>query len=388
MSSALDRNALYYPYIHVRDVNWLKATLLCFRQVRRMVPPDFHLNDLPELKPYRALAIEVRGEKMPLLTEERTDTAEVYQAQRRLVEELKHHEDVLDQRFSKNTTTKQFGSKYDPFQIHARKMPDLMEYLLNRKVPLAWKARTIRTNEPHKWFAVHPELGEAIMSVLAIAIAENKSLDIVTSSGTAHHALATLDEEAVINNLLKHGAKSTSKSSTDKNAELVDELAEIVMTTSFNLEKLKPEQILELIKEGKDLREFKKGLIPIVSSIPDIRNPKERKKKLTEAADEVIESWNKYRKGLPYFAAEALVNAINYKEPAVVTRILAGATSGIMLAGGIGLGIALLTFSGVTIWRGYKEKARSPFRYLSRIQSSGATLSVQATPGKWRRKAG
>jgi hypothetical protein len=56
MSSALDRNALYYPYIHVRDVNWLKATLLCFRQVRRMVPPDFHLNDLPELKPYRALA--------------------------------------------------------------------------------------------------------------------------------------------------------------------------------------------------------------------------------------------------------------------------------------------------------------------------------------------
>jgi len=351
-----------------------------------MVPPDFYLNDSAELKPYRALAIEVRGEKRPLLTEERTDTAEVYQAQRRLVEALKNHEDILDQRFSNNATKKQFGSKYDAFQIHARKMPELIAYLLNRKIPLAWKARTIRTNEPHKWFAMHPELGEAIMSVLAITIAENKGLDIVTSSGTVHHALATLDEEAIINNLLKHGVKPASTSSTEKDAELVDELAEIVMTTSFNLEGLKPEHILELIKEGKDLREFKKGLIPIVSSIPDIRDPKERKKRLTEAADEVIESWNKYRKGLPYFAAEALRDAINYKDPGVVTSILAGATSGVMFASGIGLGVALLTFSGVTIWRGYKEKTRSPFRYLSRIQSAGASLSLQGTPRRWHRK--
>jgi len=28
METALDRDALYYPYIHIRDVNWLKATLL------------------------------------------------------------------------------------------------------------------------------------------------------------------------------------------------------------------------------------------------------------------------------------------------------------------------------------------------------------------------
>jgi hypothetical protein len=54
---ALDRDALYYPYIHVRDVNWLKATLLCFPQVRRIVPKDFSLNDLPEVRPF----LEVTG---------------------------------------------------------------------------------------------------------------------------------------------------------------------------------------------------------------------------------------------------------------------------------------------------------------------------------------
>src|SRR5688572_18860957 len=31
-------NALYYPYIHIRDVNWLKGTLPLFPRVRRMIP--------------------------------------------------------------------------------------------------------------------------------------------------------------------------------------------------------------------------------------------------------------------------------------------------------------------------------------------------------------
>jgi hypothetical protein len=55
MNIALDRDALYYPYIHFRDVNWLKATLLCFPQVRRMVPPEFSLNDSPEVAQFTAL---------------------------------------------------------------------------------------------------------------------------------------------------------------------------------------------------------------------------------------------------------------------------------------------------------------------------------------------
>jgi len=36
--SALADGALYYPYIHIRDPDWLKATLLLFSQVRRLTP--------------------------------------------------------------------------------------------------------------------------------------------------------------------------------------------------------------------------------------------------------------------------------------------------------------------------------------------------------------
>lgn len=43
------RGALYYPYIHPRDVEWVKGTLLAFGQVNRIVPDGYPLHDLPEV---------------------------------------------------------------------------------------------------------------------------------------------------------------------------------------------------------------------------------------------------------------------------------------------------------------------------------------------------
>ena len=53
---AIERPALYYPYIHVRAEQepWLKATLLLHPSVVRMVPPDpdYKKEDAPSLLPY------------------------------------------------------------------------------------------------------------------------------------------------------------------------------------------------------------------------------------------------------------------------------------------------------------------------------------------------
>jgi hypothetical protein len=40
----VDRGALYYPFIHVKDEHWLKATLLCFPFLDRMVPSGYEVN--------------------------------------------------------------------------------------------------------------------------------------------------------------------------------------------------------------------------------------------------------------------------------------------------------------------------------------------------------
>jgi hypothetical protein len=46
------KDGLYYPYINVRSINWLKATLLCFPHVLRMLPQEYIRRDSPEMREF------------------------------------------------------------------------------------------------------------------------------------------------------------------------------------------------------------------------------------------------------------------------------------------------------------------------------------------------
>lgn len=46
------KSALYYPYIRIQDIDWLKANLLIFSQVSRMLPNNFDPFDSDEVKRY------------------------------------------------------------------------------------------------------------------------------------------------------------------------------------------------------------------------------------------------------------------------------------------------------------------------------------------------
>jgi hypothetical protein len=372
MNGALDRNALYYPYIHFRDLNWLKATLLCFPQVRRIVPARFALNDSPDVQEFTKL----KGPSgQPLVLEEPAYSGAAYEAQRRLTQRLKNVPQVSLAGFTRRRTEQAYPENPEVFQIHRGKMDELLELLRGAK--LAWPARVGRGLNERDWFAMHPKLGEAVMSTIAIAIASEHGLDIVTSSGTVHRALACLDEEAIFQNLTSSVRKSHI-ARENATPQIVDELSQVVMLTTFDFRKLSPAQIGELVKDGKGLRRFKDGLVKIASRIPDIPDPPERQLKLREAAKQVAEEWEDYRKSLPKFVLEALVSAAEYKMPEIIGGILAGATSCAVLTAGSGLAIGLATFAGVKIWNAYKEKANSPYQYLSKIAKQGALLSSRA----------
>jgi len=372
MEVALDRDALYYPYIHVRDVNWLKATLLCFPQVRRIVPQDFSLQDLPEVQPFLSTR-GARGE--PLVSEEPAYLYSAYQAQARLMEHLKHSPPELLAKYSRAQTVSEYSSTSDSFQIHAGKIEPLLDFLRGRD--MAWPAREVRAEYPEQWYALHPKLGEAVMSVIAIAIAEEKQLDIVTSSGRIHRALACLDEEAVFANIL--GDNLSRQTTRATASEMADSLAQIVMLTKFDCSKLSAEQVAELQKDGKDLRKFKNQLLTITQSIPDIRDPVEREKRLKNAANEVIAQWEDYRRSLPRFAVDSLLSAAGWKPPELVASMV-GATSTLVLGSGVGLLIGLGVYAGLGVWRGYREKSSSPYQFLNKIEAAGASLAGRFVP--------
>src|SRR4029077_16937552 len=111
-------------------------------------------------------------------------------AQQRLLRVLRQHEELIVRRYRPPS---------GDFRIHTGKvMTELADYLVQKGLARPAARPSQYLEESGQWISLDTRLGEAIMSIIAIAIARHKGLDIVTSSGTIHHALLTLDEEAVV----------------------------------------------------------------------------------------------------------------------------------------------------------------------------------------------
>lgn len=368
-STALDRDALYYPYIHIQDVNWLKATLLCFPAVRRMIPGNYTPDDSHIVREF----CDLRGPRnVPLLSSVNLFSEGATRAENNLLKKLQANDEFIRAKYSKGTTVQEYGDSAEQFRLYDEKiMPDLYAYLTEgpEDSALAWDT-TRPKDRPHRyyegrWLALHPALGRAILSVKAVALARDLGLDIVTDSSYAHHAVVTEDEEAIFEELIGRPIARRTRSVDDT----VDDLAVIVMTTNFDVSKLSPKQIAELVSDGKDLRKFKDALIPIAASIPPIRDAEERKRRLNDAAAEVTKEWEKYKKSLPKFAVDAIFDSTEIKWPDVANSMILGGSTTWGLGAGFGLGITLVSYAGLKVWRKYKERASSPYSYLNKISS-------------------
>src|SRR5262245_33558171 len=62
-AKVVSTGALYYPYIHIHDLNWLRANLLIFPNIRRMLPMNFTSRDSAGVMEFT----QWWGDKEPLL---------------------------------------------------------------------------------------------------------------------------------------------------------------------------------------------------------------------------------------------------------------------------------------------------------------------------------
>ena len=160
-------NALYYPYIHIRDIEWLKGTLLLFSQVRRMLPGGgFTPADREEVLPF----IQAYANGRSLVCSADLFSERCQSAQRKLAERLLR--DAKDPEFvrahgfyeaRKGLTAVDFG-----FQIHQQKLiPALRNALKDSR--LAWKPGMPEPYDEYiEYIELHPRVGEAVMSTLAM----------------------------------------------------------------------------------------------------------------------------------------------------------------------------------------------------------------------------
>ena len=357
-----DRYALYYPYIHIRDVNWLKATLLWFRQVRRIVPDQYQLKDTGEVKKFT----ELEGPAGPLLVQARIFDESISQAKGQLQKKIEDNLEAIVTKFARKATPDALA---DTFQIHRHKLLDgpstqqFPDLLLEHN--LAWHARTSR--DADLWLAMHPQLGSAIMSALALAIARNEGLDVVTPDESIHDTLLAEREEDIFSVLLGLPRTAAPPSQED----LADDLAQLVLTTQFDYTLLEPNDIKTLIDEKKDLKRFRDHVAALVADIPRNIGANERQKRLEAKGKEIFDTWEKHRSILPKFAREALVESSAEETLKKVAEHLPelGATAiGPVAAHALGsvpgLALTIVTAVGVKMWR----RKDSPFRFLNRVE--------------------
>lgn len=203
-------------------------------------------------------------------------------------------------------------------------------------------------------------MGAAMMSVLALAVAHVKGLSVVTPSGATHQQLLANREEEVFEKLLEIPLPPGQSTAADVTTE---ELAHVVITMGFDLTRLNAEQICELLKQGKDLRSFRVAVANFASRIPPGLDAEERRRRLRQEAQEVLDEWNRYSSNLPPFAKEALVDAALDKVPDKAFELGLGATVATVVGALPGLLISVTVSAGVKMFR----KRDTPFRFLSRV---------------------
>jgi hypothetical protein len=368
------RGAVYYPYAHIRDPAWFKATLLCFPQIVRMVPDGYPMNASMEkvIESFESTA----GPLGSLLVTDRFNKPHTLRAQQWLAKKVRSHADELTRKYSRTSTEAQFGKQASETQsLHQGKLGDLYEELLRRE--LCWIFK-----ETPNWVYMHPDLNNAVMATLATRIAANLGCDVVSSSRAHQDLVEAQDPEHLFVDLLERGGAQLAE-----NEQRVDRLAELVITMAVDPSDLTAEQIAAIVSDHSAFQAFKDEVAKYAATIPSIPDPAERARRQKLQAEQIVAAWEKWTNTLKHAGGSAIIKAGKLEWPKVAEHLATfsgAATASVLFSNAqLGIGLTYLAYEGYTIYRDYRQARDSgPLRYLSSIAASKHSLHVPAGQGR------
>lgn len=392
--------ALYYPYIHIDDVDWLLSNLIIFPCIKRMIPMNFTTRDSYRVK---ALAEEYDG-RQALLRPANLFSATVIQAQANLAAKLKRdgHDHQFLSRYGKQAARSFIDSNAYGFQIHAQKLSEeLKDALFDTQ--LAWNPDNTEPYDKYsEYVEVHPRVGEAVMSTLAIPCAQDDGLDIVADkrSGDLRRCLLEKELDAVYDSWLR--LDTYIEPPLEASGE---DLMEFVIGMAGDLSTLSVDAIRELSFERQPIDDLLAAMRQEAATIPMMKESAEREEFFKQAATKIMQKWEGDRNNLSNFGrnffgkdtatiATRFATAVGEKTftglatgtigalgTATLTGSITGnaanagwvgalATGGVIGAGA-GLIIGLLAHAGTTYHHQAKREVNSPYRFLTTLEEKG-----------------
>ena len=398
----IHRGALYYPYIEIPGINWLRANLLVFPVVKRIMPMYWMPADDEAIRPFT----EWFGAKQPLLQPADLWTDRPQDAQRVLAEKLSRdsEDDAFLNQFGRAAARNSVGEDDLGFQIHLEKLSEpLKKALVNEKLPeekqLAWEPVRQLYDVEDGFVEVHPRVGEAIMSTLAIAATHPEGLAIVGDrrSGALHQCLRDKNLDEVYDAWLSDGPINLPP----PNAPTGERLLEFIVGMSGDLSTLSRDTFYELASERKAIAKMIQTLRARAAEIPAMDEGPHLDERFMDTAQDVFKEWEQDRANFgnvakSFFSTEALKHTTDFAADvakgmltvgaggAVGTGAAAAGWFGSLLAGGLigcgaGLVVGLVAHGGVTLHNVRKREEDSPYRFLTILEERGVVF--RSEPG-------
>ncbi len=172
----------------------------------------------------------------------------------------------------------------DEYWIHDAKFSgSLLGYL--EAEGLAWKSADPNAYGKRNWYALHPTLGKAVMTCIALSTAHDGNLDIVTADGKYHEALLTTDEADIFDTLLRQ--RRSQKLTADSEARR--DLGQLVIALAgINLKALRPDRLPEL-QSSKKFAAFGNLLRKSASTIDKDTDEATYNRQLEAQAEEIVD---------------------------------------------------------------------------------------------------
>lgn len=399
----LPHGALYYPYIHIRDVNWLKANLLMFPHMERMIPNHFDPYDDTEIKPFT----RYKTANGPLLRAADLYSDSVSAAQKRLATKLRRDadNDLFVLKYGQAATQRLKAPGDLGFQIHAAKMVGKLVSAL-AEGGLGWKPGLAEPYDfQEKYIEVHPSVGQAVMATLAIACAQDNGLDIVGDgrSGPLHQCLLERALDQVYDTWLSVEEQPLTAPAPVTGESLFEYIIGIPKDRS-GLSALTPEIIYELSEERAQINRLMKKLREKASAIRPAGNPSVKEQAFQDVSSDILKEWDADRNnfgnyGRAFFGQDTTKMATDFAKTVAdktLTGVVSGATvkattvaatgaatsagwlgtlaTGGLIGAGAGLVVGLLVHAGTTYRKQVKREKESPYRFLTSLEDAGVVF--------------
>lgn len=259
---------LYFPWIHFRDDNWLKLSLLFWRRLRRIVPPGHAMHDSPTVEEFADWG----------LIRDLDPGKGAESVARRFGDLVWSNSDALRTRFAVEA--------YDPselFYLHTSKViKKLRESLL--QLGLATQSRGMDRG----WIGIHPDVGRVYMTALAADLANDlgaslvseKPEDLVAGSGWSVEDLSTA---------LLGTRRPDQLSGGDHRTALAFTALKTVVPT--NLEAVPGATILEIRDSyGDELTDFRDSIQKVseAAALDAVHDPEELRIRIDEAYEDYV----------------------------------------------------------------------------------------------------